>query len=86
VRVGAFTNRSSAPRESESGEVRPDSWDQYGATLGCTFEGRYHSVTLAAKLATMRGETSIPSSASGFEVLPVRGYELGFSFGGSYYF
>lgn len=89
-RAGAFTNRTSAPRELSSNSLRPDSWDQYGAAAGCTFEGRYHAISLAAKYAVMNGQTSVPSSATGYEVryevLPVRGHEFGVSFGGSYYF
>jgi hypothetical protein len=86
VRVGAFTNLTSAPGNTQLNDLQPDRWDQYGGTVGFTYEGEYHNITVAGKFAMMRGTSSVAATAESFDTLRVRGHELGIIFGGGYYF
>jgi len=85
ARLGAFTNRTSATRDVKSSDLRPDSWDQYGGTVGVTLFGKYHSLSAALKYARMTGKATMPMGGD-FEVIDVSGREIGVVFGGSYYF
>jgi long-subunit fatty acid transport protein len=83
LRLGFFTNRSSAPA---SVERLTESWDQYGGTLGATFERSGYAFTFALRYARMIGETHIDTMDGADARYSVSGRDIGVVFGGSYFF
>ncbi|MBQ4334687.1 MAG: hypothetical protein IJC63_04900, partial [Myxococcaceae bacterium] len=83
LRLGFFTNRSSAP---VSAERLAESWDQYGGTIGGTFARSDYEFTFAMRYARMVGEAHIEGSDGEAVAHDVSGRDVGIVFGGSYYF
>lgn len=90
IRAGAFTNFTSAPHHSPtdaSAALQADSWDQYGGTVGLSYnDDVHHSFAIAAKYAVMKGDASVSESPTLTRILQVDGRELSVVFGGSYFF
>lgn len=83
LRLGFFTNRSSAP---VSAERLAESWDQYGGTIGGTFARSDYEFTFALRYARMVGESRVEGAEGEAVAHSVSGRDVGIVFGGSYYF
>jgi len=86
LRAGGFTNFTSAKRGASPSDLRPDSWDQYGGTLGASFLQEHYCLNLAAKVAWMKGEASFPTLTGEAHTVGREGRESGGGRRGTYFY
>ncbi len=88
VRAGVFTNRTAASESTAFGEnLQPDSYDQYGGTAGVTWSREKTSFILAVRAGWMSGTATVTSPLGvASQTVEVGGAEVGFTFGGCYFF
>lgn len=89
-RFGAYTNRSSAPKDVDNAIY---AWDEYGATIGGTFQRGNYDFTLALRASWLTGRVREASSigSNGQETeeptrYDITGRNMGLVFGGKYKF
>lgn len=89
-RFGAYTNRSSAPKDVDNAIY---AWDEYGATVGGTFQRGNYDFTFAFRASWLTGRVGEASSIGGngqeseeTERYDITGRNVGLVFGGRYRF
>ena len=83
LRVGAFTNRSSARLNADN---LMNCWDEYGGTAGATFTRGNYDFTFAVRVSWLDGNVVVSPSDGVEETYSASGRNVGFVFGGNYRF
>lgn len=89
LRAGAYTNRSSAPKDLDNAIV---AWNEYGGTIGGTFQRGNYDFTFAFQFSWLTGRTSDDTNiggegeSDGNSEYRISGRNLGIVFGGRYSF